>query len=407
MADCDYFIIGGGIAAYSAAKKIRRTQPQARVVMATRDALPPYDLPPLSKEYLRGVKSETELLYPSAAVDGVEILTDADVVSLDAQARRVQLADGRTYGFSAALLATGGDPIRLPVPGADLDNIFYLRTAADGAAVSRVAAPGRRAVVIGAGFIGLEIAASLTLMGCEVTVIEAMDRIWPRFGDASIAETVHGDCAARGVRFLMSETVVEIAGTGVAQTVVTASGERVACDFVIVGIGIRPNVELARQAGLTVDNGIVVDAGMRTSAPGIFAAGDVANYLDPIPGRRLRGEHWGHAEYSGQLAGANMCGGDAAYDFMNYAWSDVFDLHIESAGHIEDYDEVVVRGRVEDRRFTALYLRKNVLLAYCAVNCEPVDFASYRRLIRSRQDLSGRLQELGDPDVRARSLVQA
>ncbi|MCH4269704.1 MAG: FAD-dependent oxidoreductase [Brevundimonas sp.] len=407
MADCDYFIIGGGIAAYSASKKIRRTQPQARVVMATRDALPPYDLPPLSKEYLRGVKSEAELLYPSAAVDGVEILTGANVVSLDAQERRIQLDDGRTFDFSAALLATGADPIRLPVPGADLANVFYLRTAADGAAISRVASAGRRAVVIGAGFIGLEIAASLTLMGCKVTIIEAMERIWPRFGDASIAEVVHSDCAARGVRFLMSETVVEIAGSGAAQTVITASGERVACDFVIVGIGIRPNVALARQAGLSIDNGVVVDAGMRTSAPGVFAAGDAVNYLDPIPGRRMRGEHWGHAEYSGQLAGANMCGGDNAYDFMNYAWSDVFDLHIESAGHIEEYDEVVLRGHIEDRRFTALYLRQNVLLAYCAVNCEPVDFASYRRLIRNRQDLSGRLQELSDPDVRARSLVQA
>ncbi len=253
----------------------------------------------------------------------------------------------------------------------------------------------------------MEIAASLRIMGCEVTVIEAMDRIWPRFGDAGIAEVVQGDCEARGVRFMMGETVVAIDGEMSASSVATASGEAVPCDFVVVGIGIRPNVDLARKAGLDVENGVVVNRLMRTSAPTIFAAGDVVNYFDPIVGRQMRGEHWGHAEYSGQLAGANMTGGQAEYDFMNYAWSDVFDLHIESAGHIEDYDEVVVRGRIEERKFTSLYLRQNVLVAYCAMNCEPIDFASYRKLIRNRQDLGARVEELRDPDVRARSLVQA
>lgn len=404
---CDFLIAGGGIAAYSAAKKIRRAKPGAAIVMATRDALPPYDLPPLSKEYLRGAKSQADLLYPSAGIEGVDVMTETEVVGLDVGTRRAELANGQAITFSAALLATGADPIRLPVPGADLPNVFHLRTAADAQAIAAKVVAGARCVVVGAGFIGLEIAASLQQMGAEVTVIEALDRIWPRFGDATITDVVHAACAARGVRFLLSETVVRIDGGALAHAVTTASGEVVACDLVVVGIGIRPNLELARAAGLEIENGVVVDGGMRTSAPSIFAAGDVVSYEDPVSGRRMRGEHWGHAEYSGQLAGGNMAGADARYDFMNYAWSDVYDLHIESAGHIEEYDSVILRGSLEERRFTALYLRRNTLLAYCAINCEPIDFAAYRKLIRSRQNLGSRLAELGDPQVRARSLIEA
>lgn len=407
MPTCDFLIIGGGIAAFSAAKKIQRSQPDASVTMVTRDILPPYDLPPLSKEFLTGAKSEAQLIYPAAAISNATLLTRADVVALDVDKRVARVNNGSDWQFDKALIASGADPIKLTCPGAHLSNIFYLRTAADASAIAALAGAGRRACVIGAGFIGLEIAASLTTLGCDVTVVEAMDRIWPRFGDAGIAAVVQADCEARGIRFATSEMVVELLGEEHVRAAVTASGEAIPCDFVVVGIGIRPNVELARKAGVEVDNGIVVDAGMRTSAANIFAAGDVVNYHDPISGLRRRGEHWGHAEYSGQLAGGNMSGADGAYDFMNYAWSDVFGMHFDSAGHVEDFDEIVVRGSIEDRKFTSLYLRKGSLKAYCAINCEPVDFASYRRLIRSGQDLTDSIAQLQDPEVRARSLISA
>jgi 3-phenylpropionate/trans-cinnamate dioxygenase ferredoxin reductase subunit len=405
MNHCDFLLIGGGVASYNAAKKIRRARSDARIVMVASDPLPPYDLPPLSKEFLRAEKTEADLIYPR--LESVEMLTSAAVASLDAEAHRARLVDGREYEFTAALLATGSSPIELLVPGAELQGVHYLRSAQDGRRIAAAATPGKRAVVIGAGFIGLEITASLTTMGVSVTVVEALDRVWPRFADTTVAGLVSETLVARGVRLLTGDRVVQVSGQGRVASVVTASGEVLPCDFVIVGIGIRPNVELARNAGLAVDNGIVVDDGMRASVAGIFAAGDAVNYPDPIAGARLRAEHWGHAEYSGQLAGANMCGGDGRYVFMHYAWSDVFDLHIESAGYIEGYDEVIVRGQLADRSFTALYLRQGALVAYCAVNREPVEFATFRRLIRNRQKLGPIAGELRHAGVSLKELLGA
>jgi len=405
MNDTDFLIIGGGISAYSAGKKIRRLRPNDRVTMVTSDSLPPYDLPALSKEFLRGEKSRAELIYPSSGLDGVEIITSTPICALDVNQRKVQFTDGSALKYSTALIATGASPTRLHVPGADLKGVFYLRTAADAATISNAAIRGGRVVVVGAGFIGLEIAASLNIMGCDVTIIEAMDRIWPRFADVNVSTVVRKECEERGIRMVLGETVAEIVGKTTVTAVSTASGKIIPTDFVIVGIGITPNVDLARSAGIDVNDGIVVGSDMRTSVSSVYAAGDVANYFDPYAGRRMRGEHWGHAEYCGQLAATNMCGGTAKYDFMNYAWSDVFNLHIESTGHIGNYDQVVVRGLLDERKFTALYLKEGALVAYCAVNCEPVDFATYRKLIKSRQDLRSRIAELKDPDIRARTLI--
>lgn len=407
--DCDFLLIGGGVAAHSAAKRIRRANATARIVMVTDDALPPYNLPPLSKEFLRGEQTEQDIVYPAVSPAGVpvEILLTTSVTALDPGAHEATLNDGRTIKFGKALLATGGAPIPLPAPGAELSGVFYLRTAADARAIGAAAKSGGHAVVIGAGFIGLEVAASLRKMGMDVTVIEAQGRIWPRFADARVADVVRARCGAEGVKFLTGERVESVEGQGSVQSVSTSGGLQIDCDLVCVGIGITPNTGLASAAGLEIANGIVVDEFMRTSAPDIFAAGDAVSFPDPICGRRLRVEHWGHAEYSGQLAGGNMAGGSVAYDFMNYAWSDVFDLHIELAGHIEDHDEVVVRGAVSDTSFTSLYLRAGSLVGYCAINCEPVEFATYRKLIRSHQPLADRMDALRDSTVNVRTLVQA
>ena len=410
MMACDFLLIGGGVAAYSAAKRIRKLKPGARVVMVSEDELPPYDLPPLSKEYLRGDKSEADIIYPAletTKLNPIDIVLKVSVTALDADSKTVTLSSGETIRFDKALLATGGTPIKLPVPGAELPGVFVLRTAADARAISAAATPGARAVVVGAGFIGVEIAASLTRLGVQVTVIEALDRLMSRSADPVVATAVQSACEARGVRFLLNQMVSGVKGSGKAEGVLTAGGDLTPCDLVVVGIGIRPNVELARQAGLAVDNGIIVDAGMRTSAPDIFAAGDAINYPDPIAGRRIRAEHWGHAEYSGLLAGQNMAGEDKSYDFMNYAWSDVFDLHIETAGHLAGYDQAVVRGDPDGTSFTSLYLKDAKLVAYCAVNVKPVEFAALRRLIRGGQSLAGKLKELADPAQPVKALLSA
>ncbi len=409
MLDCDFLLIGGGVAAYNAGKRIRRLNAAARVILVSADSLPPYNLPPLSKEFLRGEQSESDIVFPPLTAMGgpMDTILSKSVSVLDPERHEVTLDDDRRISFGKALLATGASPIVLPVPGAELQGVFYLRSASDALQIGAAAALSRQAIVIGAGFIGLEVAASLRKLGLEVTVVEAEARIWPRFADANVAEVVRSRCAAEGVKFLTGERVVSVNGEGAVTSVSTSGGLQIDCDIICVGIGITPNTALASAAGLEIANGIVVDAMMRTSAPEIFAAGDAINFPDPICGRRLRAEHWGHAEYSGQIAGANMAGGGSNYDFMSYAWSDVFDLHIESAGYIEDHDEVVVRGATSETSFTSLYLRDGALVGYCAINTEPVEFATYRKLIRSRQPLSDRLESLRDSTVNVRSLVQA
>lgn len=407
--DCDYLLIGGGVGAYNAAKRLRKRAPESRIVMISADDLAPYDLPPLSKDLLKGVRAEADLVYPSLESQGlapIDQRLSTTVTHLNAEKHVAETDKGDRLSFGAALLATGGAPIRLNVPGASLPQVHYLRSAEDCRGLRADALPGRRAVVIGAGFIGVEAAASLRLMGLEVTVLEAADRVWPRFADAEMASRMQALCEANGVSIRTGERLIEIDGQDAVTGVRTQSGLYLPCDLVCVGIGIRPNTALAEAAGLQVDNGIVVDQFMRTSAPSVYAVGDVVNYPDPHLGRRTRAEHWGHAEYSGQIAAMNMLGTATAYDFLSYAWSDVFDWHIESAGHAHDHDERVVRGNPDTGAFTTLYFRQKALVAYTAVNGEASEFPAYRRLIRGGKPLL-RPADLGDPAILARSLVAA
>jgi NADPH-dependent 2,4-dienoyl-CoA reductase/sulfur reductase-like enzyme len=403
-----YLLIGGGIACHAAAKQIRRTDPGGSLLIVGEEPLPPYDRPPLSKEVLRGEKAPEDIVYDSATVlaeQGIELALDVRVEALEPVLKRATFSDGETVHFEKALIATGGRPIHLPLPGAELRSVHYLRNAADSAAISAEAQSGRSAVVIGGGFIGLEVAASLAQRGVAVTVIEALPHIWARFAGAELAGFFQRYCSARGVEFRTSETVTELRGDGRVSSVVLKSGTVLECDFVCIGVGIRPNVELAQAAGLTVDNGIVVDEFLRTSHPDIYAAGDVANYPDNVFGKRRRVEHWGHAEYCGQVAGRNMAGEEAAYNFLTYVWSDIFDLRLEFAGDESEHDRILQRGRFEDNKFTVLYLKDGRLTAYFAVNTPAREFSVFRRLITMKKDLAGHEAELEDPSTELRPLV--
>jgi 3-phenylpropionate/trans-cinnamate dioxygenase ferredoxin reductase subunit len=400
MRNVKYLLVGGGLASLHAAKKIRKNDASGTLLLVGDDPLPPYHLPSLSKEYLRGIKVESELIYETEsdlAAQAIECRLATSVQSLDADLRQATLDGGETVRFEKLLLAPGTRPRRLDVPGSGLPGVHYLRTMADSRGLAADLGPGRRAVVIGAGFIGLETAASLIQIGLTVAVVEAMPEIWPRFADPRLAAFVRRHCEARGVRFLTGERVTGIAGPDRARSVRLASGAVLDCDLVCIGVGVVPNVEVAHHAGLKVENGIVVDERMQTSRPGIFAAGDAANYPDPVAGRRRRAEHWGHAEYSGQIAGANMSGGAAVYDFVSYVWSDIFDLHIEAAGDEAEIETVIARGAMSPKGFTMLYLRDNRLSSYCGVNASPKEFATLRKLIRTRTPLDGKHEALADP----------
>ncbi len=403
-----YLLIGGGLACMQAAKLVRMKDPDGAVTLVAKEPHLPYDRPPLSKEFLRGEKEASQLFYePDTFFEEsrIDTILGDQVVSMDVGAREVALAGGRKITFDKALIATGGEPIRLDLPGAELDGVFYLRSIDDARAIAERAAPGRKAVVIGGGFIGIETAASLTALGVEATVVEAQPHIWPRFLDPSLAAFVREHCEGKGVRFVTGEVATRIVGSTDVAGVVTTSGRELPCDFICVGVGIRPETRLAEEAGLEVDDGIVVDHNLQTSQPGIYAAGDVANYPDPVFGKRRRIEHWGHAEYGGQVAGLNMTGDKRSYDLLSYVWSDVFDLHVEFAGDESERDRVLVRGTAGRPPITVLYLQDDRLTAYFAINSNSREYSRLQRLIRAKTDLAGKDRALEDPAFDLKTLL--
>jgi len=408
MTSTKYLLVGGGLASAEAAKQISQRDRGAPLLLVSDEPHLPYNRPPLSKEFLRGQEAREKLFFVQEGFykeSNVDTRLGARAEALDLSARSVTLSNGETVTFEKLLLATGGTPTRLSLPGSDRQGVYYLRTVDDSEAIGREAVAGRRAVLIGAGFIGLEVAGSLAQKGVQVTVVEALSHIWARFADETLASYFQRYCEERGVRFITSEIVVEIKGGQRPSAAVTRSGQELPCDFVCIGVGIRPNVDLAQKAGLEVSNGVHVNERMQTSHPDVYAAGDVANFPDPVFGKRRRVEHWGHAEYGGQIAGRNMAGDNARYDLLTYVWSDIFDLHLEFAGDEAEHDQTLLRGRFEDGSFTVLFLQRGVLRAYFAVNTDAREFPAYQRLIRRKKDLSDLTEKLRDRSVNVRTLL--
>jgi 3-phenylpropionate/trans-cinnamate dioxygenase ferredoxin reductase subunit len=409
MKTVKYLLIGGGMASGHAAKQIRRQDSEGAILLVGEESHVPYDRPPLSKEFLRGEKPADKLYFDSREFfqeQNIELALGAPIEKLDMSDKTAFLkGSDEPIAFDKALIATGGRPVRLNLPGADLPGVYYLRTLNDSTAINAVAREGQRVVIIGAGFIGLEAAASLTQMGLKVDVVETAPHIWPRFADAKLAALFQGYCAERGVNFHTGEMATEIRGESRASLVVTRPEKELPCDFICVGVGLLPNEELAKEAGLKVGNGVIVNEYLQSSHPDIYAAGDVANYFDPIFEKQRRVEHWGHAEYCGQVAGLNMSGANTKYNLVTYVWSDIFDLHLEFAGDETDHDQMLVRGTMEKHPFTVLYLRENRLTAYFAVNIDSREFIPLKRLIQRKIDLSGKEAQLQDPGFSLRELL--
>ncbi len=408
MESIRYLLIGGGLASNQAAKHLRQLDPTASIMLVGDEPYVPYDRPPLSKEFLRGEKTKDQLFFDPESFfhdQHIELVLGTRVQQVDTSGKSASFTNGRTIRFDKALIATGGRPVRLTIPGANLPGVHYLRTLDDAATIAAHAAKGSQAVLIGAGFIGLEVAASLTQRGVQVTVIETQPHIWPRFADASLAQMMQGYCTSKGIAFRTNDTVTDIVRQNQAFSVLLKSGITLQSNFVCIGVGIVPNVELAQQAGLTVENGILADEYLQTSHPDIFAAGDVVNYFDPLFGKQRRVEHWGHAEYCGQLAAQNMAGARNLYTLLTYVWSDIFDLHLEFAGDEHEHDQVLTRGALESRSFIILYLKQHALKAYFAINANAKELPALQRLIKSKTDLRGKEVQLQDPTVAVKSLL--
>ena len=408
MNSTKYLLIGGGLASGEAAKQLREKDSQGTITLVGEEPYAPYDRPFLSKEFLQGKKSHNDLMFhPESFYEEqrISLKLNTAVQKLDVQSKTVNLSNGEQLKFEKAFIGTVGRPIRLTIPGAGLPGVHYLRTIDDSWLIASQAGAEKRVVIIGAGFIGIEVAASLTQRGMHVTLLEAQPRIWSRFADVKLAEFIEGYCTEKGIQILTSETVTEVHGTDGMSAVITQSGKELPCDVVCIGVGIVPNVELAAQAGLKVENGILVNEYLQTSHPDIYAGGDVANYPDPLFGKRRRVEHWGHAEYCGQLAGENMAGGQKAYDLLTYVWSDIFDLHLEFAGDESEHDQMLLRGQIEENSFFILYLKNHILTAYFAINTGAKEFTPLQKLIRLKKDLTDKEPLLQDPKTPIKTLL--
>ena len=349
-------IVGGGAAGNAAAETLRLEGYAGPITLLSADTALPCDRPNLSKDYLAGKAPEDwTLLRPAEFYDAnrIDVRLNSRALRLDTAGRKVELANGEHLDYGALLLATGAEPVRLDIPGADGAHVHYLRTLEDSRALIASARGSRTAVIIGASFIGLEVASALRARGIDVQVVgpEAipMERILgPELG--AFIRSVHEE---NGVIFHLGRTAAVIAD----DMVLLDNGERVEADIVVVGIGVRPAITLAEQAGLTIDRGVLVDQFLETSAPGVFAAGDIARWPDPHSGQAIRVEHFVVAERQGQTAARNILGREEAFDAVPFFWTEQHDLSIAYVGHAEKWDEVVIDGSIEARDCSITYLR--------------------------------------------------
>jgi 3-phenylpropionate/trans-cinnamate dioxygenase ferredoxin reductase subunit len=358
-------IVGGGVAGGNAAATLREEGFAGPVMIISSEPGVPFGRPPLSKTYLR---SEEDLdgwyVRPPGwySQHDVDLCCGSTVAAVNPAAHTVVLGSGEELSYGKLLIATGGRNRRLGLPGAGLPGLHYLRTVADCDAIKREAVPGRRAVVVGMGFIGCEVAASLTQLGVHVTaVFPGRLPLQNVLGD-QVGTLIDGIHRAHGVELRAGEQVTAFEGTERVQAIVTASGHRVACDFAVAGIGIAPEVPAVTGSSIAQENGILADERCRTSAADVYVAGDVANQLHPLFGR-VRVEHFNNAEKHGAAAARSMLGSAAPYDYLHSFWSDQYEHKIEYVGHVARWDEFVVRGQVEQGQLIGFYLVDGVVRA--------------------------------------------
>jgi 3-phenylpropionate/trans-cinnamate dioxygenase ferredoxin reductase subunit len=397
-----HVIVGASLAGAKAAETLREEGFDGQIVLIGEEDERPYERPSLSKDYLLG-KAERETIYvhPQAwyADHGVDLRLGTLVTGVDPLAHEVTLADGSRIGYGKLLLATGSAPRRLPLSGADAEGVLYLRRVADSDRIRATLQTATRIVVIGAGWIGLETAAAARSAGVEVTVLEAAELPLLRVLGREVAKSFAGLHREHGVDLRFGVQVAEITESGgQADGVRLADGSHIPADAVVVGIGITPNSQLAEAARLEVGNGIVVDAGLRSSDPDIYAAGDVANSYHPMLGRHIRVEHWANALNQPQAAARAMLGQDVAYDRVPYFYTDQYDLGMEYAGYVEPggYDRVVFRGDLEGREFIAFWLRGDRVLAGMNVNIWDVNEV-IQAIVRGGRTVDA--SRLADPGV--------
>ena len=388
-------VVGAGLAGANAALEVGRLAPDAHVTLIGSEAHLPYQRPPLSKGFLRGTEPfDAALVAARSEYErlGIALVLGRKVAKLEPEHKQVRLDDDDVVAYDRVLIATGGRKRQLQFPGADRQGVFDLRTVEDSERIQAAARTGRRVVVIGLGFIGCEVAASLRTLGLEVTAIDPGQAPLLRVLGPEVAGVIADLPRSRGVQLVLGDGVARLEGGERVERVVTKSGRQFECDFVVAGIGIDPEVDLLRAAGARISNGVEVDAYCRTSLPDVYAAGDIADHAHPLFGR-IRVEHYNNAEKQGRSAAASLLDRGIPYDYVHSFWSDQYDQTLEYVGVASQWDSVAVEGSLRDRDFIVRYVRGGKLVAAAAMGRggdpeseEPSELKSIATQIRAEHE---------------------
>jgi 3-phenylpropionate/trans-cinnamate dioxygenase ferredoxin reductase subunit len=398
----DFLLIGGGLAGANCARWLREEGAEGSILLVGREPEPPYNRPPCSKGYLRGEeeRSETYVRPPEWWDESsVELKTRTSVLKLDTEAREARLSSQETVGFDKALIATGANVRRLNVDGSDLDAIHYLRALGNADAIRSGAEQAERVVLIGGSYIGTEVAASLTELGCRCTIVMQEEVTLERGFGQQAGRFFQGVLEEHGIEVVGGDQLERFEGSdGRVSKVVTAGGRELEAEMVVIGAGVAPEVTLARSAGLELGEagGVKCSSRLETSVPGIYAAGDMCEYDSPLHGGHLRIEHWDVAFNHGKTAALNMLGRDQAHETVPYFFSDLSDWSsMEYVGPAREWDEEVVRGSIDEGEFSLWYLQEGRVAAALSVGRSD-DLEHARRLMRERTDVAGHAGDLGD-----------
>jgi len=406
--DYDYVIVGGGLAAASAVDGIREVDDEGTIALLSDESDPPYHRPPLSKEYLQTAEAPRDLLHVKPVgwfenQPGVSLILDVKVDRLDPAALTVATEGGETYRGSRILFATGGRPRQLPVPGLALSGVHTLRTAADSEAIRTAARKSHRVALVGSGFVGMELASTLRKIDVDSVVVDVRDRPWAGAFPTPVSRFLQRYFEERGIPFLLGASVEGFAGSERVEGVFLDTGEEIPADLVVIGIGLMPNDDVAREAGLAVSDGIVVDSYCETTAGHVYAAGDVARYPHPVFGDLARIEHWDHARAQGRAAGRNMAGAREPFDHLSYFFTHVFDLSINVFGRTADAERTIVSGELGSERSVVYCATGGRIEGAILINAlDAMD--DCMELVRERPSIDGLLERLG-PEGTAEMLI--
>ena len=406
MNQLNIVILGGGMVAGYAAKQLAELGlPKGDLAILSADTDVPYERPPLSKSFLAGKDSEDAIkINPEDFYkkQGIDLRLQCEVASVDVKRKRLILKNSDDVGFQKLIIATGARPRTLNIPGSRLQNLFYLRSMSDSRDIRNTAEKAKHALVIGGGFIGMEVAAVFAQKGIAVVMVLKDDRVFQRLFSPEMSSFFESYYAARGVRLIKSASVTEFRGDGSVQSAVLKDGQTIACDLVVAGIGVQPAIEEVKTSGLDLGDGILVNEYLQTSHPDIFAAGDMANYQDVLFAKRRRVEHWDNAVSQGQYCSRSLMGDKAPFRHVPYFFSDVFDLSYEYWGDSADADQLVHRGDVSSNSFSVWWIRQQRVVAAFTMNRPEEERNVAPKWIESRQRvLAAKLSDVSQPIVAA------